>query len=229
MTIDMLSKQHNPSLIDGYGFTACRLAAGLLAIGLTIHHRTQAAADEPATASTTRQVTAAQAPVPDGNDGPTVAPQTTAVERMESVSQMLSSQMTDASVQDLQQKIVADLQSLLQQQKPSAERPQQRPQPMADPASESQPDTSPAPMPDGNDPRNAQPQDNQPQDSTNRTDPGNTAKAELQQRERLLQGIWGHLKPEFRREFLKLADERNLPQYDQQIQRYYQSLSEVFD
>ena len=100
---------------------------------------------------------------------------------------------------------------------------------MSDPSAD--PDRKPSPQPDQDTPpaQNAGQPDGQPQESTNRTDPGSPTTAELRDRERLIQGVWGHLKPEFRQEFLKLAVERNLPQYDQMIQRYYRSLVETID
>ncbi len=152
-----------------------------------------------------------------------------AVRRMDSARQMLEAQVTGKLVQQLQRQIVDDLRELLKQRPANAPQNQPRPQEASTPTAAQNHNQTPPKTTDAGAAQNTPQQNQQPQDSTDRTDPETETQAELQKRERLIQGVWGHLKPELRREFLKLADERNLPQYNEMIQRYYRSLGESID
>ncbi|MEO1998521.1 MAG: hypothetical protein ABGZ17_25030 [Planctomycetaceae bacterium] len=233
MTIDV--HRHNPNRrsIANRWLAVCHVVTGLLVVGLITHPSLQISAGEqtgrggaPQRAS---QVSAAQDQADDAVESRSLPRANSAIQRMESARRMLASQITDASVQDLQRQIVADLQKLLEQQRSNLRQDQPRPQPMSDPPAQPERQPSPQPAQDKNKPQNAPQTEDQPQESTDRTDPASPTQVQLRNRERLIQGVWGHLKPEFRQEFLKLADERNLPQYDHMIQRYYRSLGEIID
>jgi len=207
------------------------IAAALLAIGVLPFQFDpfHVSAQEPNGTSPATQPSSSTTPTEDGDGQTPRESASIAVQRMDSARQMLDAQVTGKSVQQLQRQIVDDLRELLKQRPATAPQDQQRPQQAQTPAAEPNHKQTPARKGDENTPQNRPPQNQQPQDSTNRTDPETKTPAELQKRERLIQGVWGHLKPELRREFMKLADERNLPQYNEMIRRYYRSLGESID
>lgn len=149
-----------------------------------------------------------------------------ALERMEAASRRLSSKHTDPQTQMLQQeaakrlkRAVDALERQLQSQGPSQPQPPNASQTENEmPDEDGQSTGTPRPDDDGASRKNAD-------DSTERSGDAEAQLVEAARRRVLLQGVWGHLRPELQREILDLGDERPLPKYDELVKRYFQSLA----
>jgi hypothetical protein len=128
--------------------------------------------------------------------------------------------------QNIQKKIVNDLQKLIdlanqrqqqQSQRQQQSRQRQRDQQQNGPRQQSQ-EQQPKPS--------SQQNRKQPGDSGAGARVGETISAELLRQRRMLEEVWGHLPPDVRERMQNVMSEKYLPKYDEMIRRYFKSLAQ---
>lgn len=147
-------------------------------------------------------------------------PLTLITRRMKSVEQMIERQQTASPTQRLQREIVEDLSLLIEQlrkqcQSQGGGRPQQ------------------SPAPGKSKPKQGKPGDGQAKagnsaakESTSRVGQSDADVDELDDMQRMLKRVWGHLPPKVREQMQSGSVERFLPKYEALIEQYYKRLAE---
>jgi hypothetical protein len=161
-----------------------------------------------------------------------------AIEGMRSAQKRISAADTSGQTQDIQQRIVTDLEEILallkkqqrqkgqsqnqnrdQNQQPTDRQKMQKDQ--TDPqnsGSKKKPDKA-------SDPRDGRHNDGKSADSQERTDPARAA-ADQARRAQIVKDVWGHLPPHVREAMLNSASEKYLPKYEELVKKYYEALAE---
>lgn len=142
--------------------------------------------------------------------------------QMQRVEGLLREAESGPSTQELQQKIVADLDSLLEQAKKNCAGGQcNSPSEAKKPGAKKKPSGSPKPS---NKPT-ATGAKTSPKSDPNAPPPPNSAEQDAADRAALLEQIWGELPESQRKQMQQLpTDERFLPKYELQIEQYYRRL-----
>lgn len=155
-----------------------------------------------------------------------------AVEGMREAQQRLGREETGAETQEVQQKVVDDLQKLIdlaqQRQSRTSQRQAQQRQQQPNMPQQGQPENRGVPD-QPQQPRQDQPgQQNRqrPEDSEENNRSDQLRPAELLQRQRFVEEIWGHLPPVVRERMRNVISEKYLPNYEDQIRRYFKSLAD---
>lgn len=162
------------------------------------------------------------------------------IDRMRQVAERIGDQSdTSTETRDLQRRVVADLDRLLelakqqQRQQRNAGNPPPQPRDPRPRPDEPQPnpgEAEPQPMPteagatSGEGERRRD--DDDASESTDLTDPGEDREAQLAERRRLVKDVWGHLPPRMREELMNLQTEEPLPKYEDLVNAYFRALAE---
>ena len=176
--------------------------------------------------------------MPDREDGPLPDELDRAVRNMRDISSRLGQRDVSEETTKLQTSVLSDIDALIERlknQPPPQQSPNQSP---SNDSSNQQPQQQ----------QNRQQQQQQDQTGTQQQgtqpqagqSPGKSAESETeQQREKheaesalnirraLINEVWGHLPPSVREKLLNVPSEKLLPQYDNLIRRYYESLAET--
>jgi hypothetical protein len=175
-----------------------------------------------------------------GNDpasgDPTKNPLEEAVSGMRSAQQRIQGKDTGEETRDIQEKVVAHLQKLIDLAKQNQNRP---PSPMSNSEppmdnQESRPmENSPMaqePM-EAENPEEAQQQPmtqerENAQDSSDEERNSQNAKAKLSPKPEMFNDVWGHLPPSVRDKLLSFGGDKYLPKYEDLARRYFEALAE---
>lgn len=184
---------------------------------------------------------------PEPADAPQVQPNAAVAEKRKlserilqnttGVRDKLTGKELGATTQRQQQDVVEDLQALVDLLKKSPP-----PPPQQNPDSNSNSDSSPdSPNQEQNSPQKSQPKSSrnssskgaggeqnrsQPQDSEERQGESRESQQRTDRKRHLENDVWGHLPPNLREEMLNFYGERMLPQYENFVRKFYETLSE---
>jgi hypothetical protein len=145
--------------------------------------------------------------------GPAANPLIDLGRRMKNIERLIAQQNTSAGTQRLQQQVVLDITSLIedirkQQKQPAggSKRPRSRPGQAQQPGQQESP--------------------NPAEDSESRLGSATDSKVENRDLEDLLKEVWGHLPERVRRQMQSGTPEEVLPKYQKLIEEYYKRLAE---
>ncbi|WP_166824261.1 hypothetical protein [Thalassoroseus pseudoceratinae] len=166
----------------------------------------------------------------------------TAVAGMRSASKRLQESQTDEETRQIQEKVISDLQKLIdlaeqsQNQKPKSPPPSQPPPQDQDQSNDKKSDQSPQqneanqqPQPQSGESETSQrPQANdrskESSEDANQTAAGGGASPP--DRQHLMRDVWGHLPPAVRKKLLNMTGDKYLPKYEDLRKSYFESLAE---
>jgi len=148
------------------------------------------------------------------------------IEEMKRAGKLIENQQTGQETQKLQKQVVQNLEELIRllesAPKTSSQRPSQnnkQPQPGDDQKSQQQKG--------GAGQQNAQQASQGPaRQSSERKEDGLVTSGSLPDRNAYIKDAWGHLPPAMRQQLLNIYTEKFLPQYEDQVRRYYEALAE---
>lgn len=148
------------------------------------------------------------------------------IEEMKRAGALIENQQTGQETQKLQKQVVQNLEELIRllesAPKASSQRPSQnneQPQPSDDQTSQQQKG--------GSGPQNAQQTSQGPaRQSSERKEEGLVTSGSLPDSNAYIKDAWGHLPPAMRQQLLNIYTEKFLPQYEDQVRRYYEALAE---
>ncbi len=146
--------------------------------------------------------------------------------RMRNVERRIAEYDTSSPTQDLQRRIVADLEDLIEQMQKqcssSADNPSPKNQGGSSPNEQEGGSAS-----GGEGTQAAEQASSRPaRDSSDRLDAGRSEKVEGEGVQDLVKQVWGHLPPKVRELMRSASVEEFLPKYEQQIEAYYRRLAE---
>ncbi|MFK7777987.1 MAG: hypothetical protein QM501_07650 [Gimesia sp.] len=147
------------------------------------------------------------------------------IEEMKQAGKLIENRQTGEETQKLQQQVVQNLELLIRQlesaPRSSMKQPSQNNKQQSD---------------NGKNSRQQKPgteQKNVPQStqgpasrSSERKEPGRATTGTLDNRNVYIKDAWGHLPPAMRQKLLNIYTEKFLPQYEDQVRRYYEALAE---
>lgn len=158
----------------------------------------------------------------DGEDiglGPEPDPLTRIGRNMRKVETLIGQRDTSKKTQDVQQRIVSELDLLLEQTKKQCQGGQGK-----SPSSASKPASN---TPSGSKPAEGDPSDKPARDSTDRlAKAGKTDVDDQQNLDELVKQVWGHLPEKVRGQMQNVSAENFLPKYEKLIEEYYKRLAE---
>lgn len=148
------------------------------------------------------------------------------IEEMKRAGTLIKNQQTGQETQKLQKQVVQNLDELIRllesAPKSSSQRPSQNnepPQPNDDQNSQQQKG--------GAGQQNAQQASQGPaRQSSERKEDGLVTSGSLPESNAYIKDAWGHLPPAMRQQLLNIYTEKFLPQYEDQVRRYYEALAE---
>jgi hypothetical protein len=147
------------------------------------------------------------------------------IEEMRRAGKLIENQQTGQETQKLQQQVVHNLEDLIRliETAPKNSRRQLRPnndQKSRDGKKSRQQKT-------GAGQKNVpQPSQGPARQSSERKEEGQVTAGSLSNRNDYIKDAWGHLPPAMRQQLLNIYTEKFLPQYDNQVRRYYEALAE---
>jgi hypothetical protein len=162
-----------------------------------------------------------------------------AIDGMRRASQRIETDDTSAETVELQRRVLADLEKLLEslkrRQQGRSNNPQQNPQ--QGPQQNDRQQLPPL-QPDQQNSGKRQEQQSQSQDSQRQRTEAEKAREsqarenpaaptdEEARRQRMIKDVWGHLPPHLREAIGRTFNEKYLPKYDELIKQYYETLAE---
>jgi len=156
---------------------------------------------------------------------------------LEQAEQQISARKTGDKTQQLQKQVISDLSQLIsriekQQQSKQVtvrNKSSNKQQPKPDPNQQPQPeDKQPAKQPEDKDQPGSKPQNNADKSAQSTTEQRESKGSQPTaiKKEVLAKDVWGHLPPSLRRKLLNSYSDQYLPQYDELVRRYFESLAE---
>ena len=159
---------------------------------------------------------------------------------MDRIEARLRSKRTGNETQDLQRRVLKDLDAMIDMARQQAEQQQQQQQQNQQRQQNQQQQRGQQNSQDGQQPQQqpggqrqgsgadqaGQRSSSNQLDSTAAIEQGTAAAAELAQRRVVIRQIWGHLPARLREQVLNQSDEKFLPQYEDLIREYFRALAE---
>lgn len=151
------------------------------------------------------------------------------IKEMQRASKLIADQKTAKEAQQVQQQVVKDLEDLIRQvvesspqnslQQPRPDSQQQQDQQRQQKKKNGQQGT-------GSQQTGNQLSQGPARQSTDRQNKGKVTSGQLSDRNAYIKDAWGHLPPAMRQQLLNIYTEKFLPQYEEQVRRYYEALAE---
>jgi len=153
-----------------------------------------------------------------------------AIKGMRTAEERIGNQDLGSETQDIQRKIVTDLQKLIDLAKQRQQQQSQRRQQGNRNQNNRQPNASQQQDPGDQQQQNQTSPSEQnrkkPEDSGAGARADETNSAERLRQRQMVEEVWGHLPPALRERMLNVFGEKYLPSYDELIRRYFKSLAE---
>ncbi|QDV52521.1 hypothetical protein [Gimesia fumaroli] len=147
------------------------------------------------------------------------------IEEMHRAGKLLEQQQTGKETQEVQQQVVQDLETLIRLIKSAPKNSTQRPSQKNDQKPDSKQLSG---KQKGGMGEQSQQQISQgpARKSSERNEAGKVTPGDLTGRNAYIKDAWGHLPPAMRQKLLNIYTEKFLPQYEDQVRRYYEALAE---
>lgn len=147
------------------------------------------------------------------------------IEEMRRAGKLIENKQTGRETQQIQQQVVQNLEALIRQ----IETAPQNPSPRPSPNNNQKPDDkkNSGKQKGGQGEQSSQQVSQGPaRKSSERNEQGLVTTGDLANRNAYIKDAWGHLPPAMRQKLLNIYTEKFLPQYEDQVRRYYEALAE---
>jgi len=147
------------------------------------------------------------------------------IEEMKRAGKLIENHQTGKETQKLQQQVVQNLEALIRQieSAPKTSMQQQNPNEKQQPDHKKKSQQQKSEAGQKNVP---QPSQGPARQSSERKEEGQATVGRLDSRNAYIKDAWGHLPPAMRQQLLNIYTEKFLPQYENQVRRYYEALAE---
>ncbi|WP_339727302.1 hypothetical protein [uncultured Gimesia sp.] len=147
------------------------------------------------------------------------------IEEMKRAGKLIENQQTGKETQQVQQQVIQNLESLIRLVESTPKKSTQRSSQKNDQKPDSKQKSGQ--QKGGTGKQNQQQASQGPaRKSSERKEPGQVTSGDLAGRQAYIKDAWGHLPPAMRQKLLNIYTEKFLPQYDDQVRRYYEALAE---
>lgn len=159
------------------------------------------------------------------SENPASLPVKPIIEEMKRASNLIKNQKTGKETQKVQQQVVQNLDELIRLIESAPRGSRSRPNPNNDPQAKDGKKSQQKKSETG---QKKSPQLSQgpARQSSDRKDKGEATAGSLKTRSVYIKEAWGHLPPAMRQQLLNIYTEKFLPQYEDQVRRYYEALAE---
>ena len=145
------------------------------------------------------------------------------IDEMKRAGKLIEKQQTGQETQKIQRQVVDDLEELIRQFESAPPSPMKQPDPNQQQSGEKKSQQQQEGMGQKRAPQLSQ---GPARESSDRKEPGQATAGSLPDRNPYIKDAWGHLPPAMRQQLLNIYTEKFLPQYEDQVRRYYEALAE---